>query len=226
MMSKLSDAELISSYLDGEFDEVTKAQIENRLANDNEFANLFSEFSQNDTQLKNTFSIIDKTPVPSAILAMLEDNDNDLQNTHDNSVQVKEFNYKNWFVLAASIFAVVIILSLDSQLNRDLQDNLVFILSSEPSGKTLSINANDEVHLTMSFKDKNDNFCREYMTISAENSKHAVSCYIDTQWRQMISASIETPIENDYQLASGELSAEVESWLDENMESGPIRLDQ
>lgn len=241
-MMTMSDNELISTYLDGEMNDIERMKFEKRLQQDDALANRFAEFQQNDLALKEQFSEIDEKPIPDTILSMLEpqqahtevtpisdasmpkDNANQTQN--GNVVQLSNWRAKKWLPMAASFLVIALAVPLYMQTNDGSDSELAFVLNQAVSGTTSNLSENRHIHLSMSFSDTKGRFCREYILSDQQLTTHNVACQVRGNWQTQISEKIILPSHQQYQPASGELSPKVEAWLDQNMASDPLSMQQ
>lgn len=221
-----SDDQLISAYLDGELNETERKTVEDRLIQDDEFASRFAQFSDNDEAIAKHYAEIDNTPVPELIMSMLEPAEKTVQEAPENVVSMASWRKASWLPLAASFVLVALVVPVYFSLTQDASLSLVSALENELSGQKLMLDSGQEMQLSMSFNDNQGNLCREYFVSEESSAQHVVSCKIDGQWEAQVADSMALNPGQVFQPASGELSEEVENWLDANMGSDPLTPQQ
>lgn len=244
-MRTLTDSELISAYLDGELSDIERSQFEQRLQQDDALAQQLVEFEQCDVALKQHYSAIDDKPVPDGILSMLESDETlpgeTAQNvtpissaskarhseaSEDNNV-VKLSQWRTqWLPVAASFLMIALAIPLVMQSDDHSPSRLTWVLNEATSGTVSQLADNQHIHINMSFDDGQGRLCREYLLVEPSNTTHNIACYADGHWQTQVSGAVVTAKGQQYQPASGELSATVEAWLDNNMASDALSLEQ
>lgn len=221
-----SDDQLISAYLDGELSDIDRKIVEDRLIADDEFASRFSQFSGNDEAISQLYSEIDKTPVPESILAMLAPAEEVAPEVENKVVQIASWRKASWLPIAASFVLVALVIPIYFSVTQDASLTLVSALENELSGQKLVLDSGKEMQLSMSFDDNQGNLCREYFLSEEANAQHVIACKIDGLWEPQITDSIALTSGQVFQPASGTLSGAVEGWLDLNMASDPLTVQQ
>lgn len=248
--------ELISAYLDNELNDIERAQFEKRLSEDDALAQEFAAFQQNDLALKQHYSAIDDKPVPDSIMALLgqasntegQDSNRQASNTEtqskadetDNNVVAfkprtekpapsnsgVQSGNKKWFSIAASVAVVALCIPIFLSTNQPNYPSLATVLNTQASGEHIQLADDEQIHLTMSFTNNNGDFCREYLLSKSSSHAHTVACRESGAWKTQVSGTLKNHHAEHYQPASGEMSAEVEIWLDTHMASDPLSQKQ
>ena len=219
-----TDYELISAYLDDELDPQGRAKVEEKLMNDNEFAQVFATFDQQNAHIKQTFAAIDDKPVPDALQALLTPEEPSAE-VQSNVVRPQVSAWKRWMPLAASVAIAAVISPIIFQQQGDGKMTLAQALETVQSGEILPLDGDEKLYFSMSFENNQGDWCREYFLASGTAEKHIVACQEASSWRTMIEVDAPFPDPNVYSPASGGSEA-VDAWLDDNMASDSLSKEQ
>lgn len=219
---KKSDTEMISAFLDDELSEEERRDVKERLVKDEAFAKCFAEFNAGDQALKQTFSVIDDTPIPDSILSLLRESEKKVPVNTNNVLSFKRWQQAKWLPIAASFLIIVLALPVLLTMNQPSGLTVASVLDTQVSGQIIEISASTEVELLMSFNDNQGNFCREYVFSQSAQTEQRIACKVDGVWQTQISDSVVGVSGNNYQAASAGGSDKIEGWLDANMVGIPF----
>lgn len=133
---------------------------------------------------------------------------------------------KKWFSIAASIAVVALCIPVFLSTNQESYTSLATVLNTQASGERIQLADDKQIHLTMSFTNNKGDFCREYLLSESSSHAHTVSCHQNGVWKTQVSSQLDAINNEHYQPASGEMSAEIETWLDSHMASDPLSQQQ
>ena len=212
------DDELLSQYLDGELSGPAVAALEERLAADEPLAESLEQMRLQDARLKQAFNLPDIETVPSAILAMLE------QDARPRVVPLSDRRTVGLgFALAASlVVAASAVLLAQWQPGADQQDRpgidaaLARVLEQSPSrGAGWEALADGRrARPVLSFESLDGTWCREYLLSGADGYAHGVACRRNGNWVAEVTAPAQAPLaEGEYRPAGSTDSLPVTDFI-------------
>lgn len=214
------DTLLISAYLDGEMSEQDRYNLEQRLASDPEFAELYEEYERNNQALKASFADIASDPVPAALADLLDLNQtsNDLANppmSNDESSAIHAAEKQSgsnvidrsstgWWTsrpvqMAAAVSFFTIGLSLiwfsadNPMAPQNLTAAIASHLDSTPSGQPQALDSQNQasMNILLSFEHNDGRLCREYTVRAQQQASFAIACRSESGWQTEVEHVIE-----------------------------------
>lgn len=235
---------LLSAYLDNELSPDERVSVEERLAKDNEFAELFSDLEKIDDAIElhstELAAEIDNKPIPSEITELLKPT----VNKNDSLENVKTLSesslgtasrpsktFRQYLPIAAAVATIAIAIPLYMQLSAEKTNEMTLsqALNALPSGQQQVIQNDSVVSISMTFESADGNICREYVLAESLDStagQQIISCRANSDWQQVLSANVTFSKQGQFQPASGQTSRDVEAWLDTNMASDAYSLEK
>lgn len=201
--------ETLSAFLDAELPAAEMEAVRNRIAEDEAIANRLAELAAVDTQVRETYSAIDNSPLPTAVTDLLSAAKSDGSQSRARILRFPTVRRQHLAMAASIAFAVGFGLShwLGSQSTSSHSwSQIAAALDTTPSGQTVALAANAELTPRISFTNAQGLHCRQYDTRSAHSHTQAVACRGAEQWHQVVTLTSEVGEEqpSDYQTASAD----------------------
>jgi anti-sigma factor RsiW len=239
--------ETLSALIDGELSPAEKRQVEQQLAADKDLATRLAQLKQADELVRRHATLIDDTPMPASVLAMLQDTqsastDNVVQiSGWRRSLQTLSTNAQQHLAKAACLVLAVglaggYLLGSGSSSNgiqtdiaqtpSDSQAEFLAAISSAASGQPVSLPGNQLLQISFSFEDADARLCRHYLLESPQQQREGVICRDNNQWLNVAEMTFRADAAGaTYQTATSSASS-IDQILDSLMVSGPLQPEQ
>lgn len=216
--------ETLSAFMDGELAPADMEAVRTALKQDDELVARLAVLSQVDALVKKQASSADDRPMPAAVLAMLAEK---AQAAPQQTAVILQGPWQRWrqpLALAASV-AVIASLSL-VYLNRGgtelpLLSSYAANLDTTASGTVVNID-DAELLTRFSFRNRQDQYCRQYQLSSATRHTENVACRVGSEWNLV--ATIELPVQHPDEFQPASPAANLDTMLDGLMQSPAIDL--
>ena len=184
---KDQDLEQLSQYLDGELDVFAARRLEQRLTEEPELQSLLGQLQAQDNAIKAAFDGTNRAP--QQVAALLESN-------------VVAFPRQRgqrpaWqYAVAASLIAAVgLVLAPNWQQAPQGDPMLASVLEETPSMASgwKTLDDGRQVRPVLSFRDRDGNWCREYLLSTGGEGSRSVACRQDSSWNTLIVAAADIP---------------------------------
>jgi Putative zinc-finger len=201
---KVSEEQL-SAFLDNELSPVDMAAVREALAEDETLADRLADLIKIDSLVAETYSVIDRTPLPENIHEILATERK--SNVVGFALVRRARNlFKQHAALAASIALVagVLIGQVSHSPQGDPWQQIASVLQSTPSGESQLLANGQEVTPRLSFQDKEGDYCRTFRLQDSGVRRDSVACRRNGNWQQ--TATVYSQMEDDtasYRPASG-----------------------
>lgn len=223
------DDAMLSAWLDGELPEPDAREVRAALASDPRLAARLAALQQVDALVKRHAAALDATPLPSGVLAMLQDGSADSAragNVVQGPWQAWHARKPAYWALAAGLVLAlaVALLQLPGLAPRTLPELADYAqqLDTHPSGSSAPVGA-ATLQTRFSFVDRNGRYCRQYQLSTADAASENVACRDGGRWSLVASLAVAAPAEADsYQPAAASL--ELEALLDTMMAGAALDL--
>lgn len=238
----LSD-EQISAFLDAELPQDEMEYVRNLIATDGNIAARVESFAIVDVKLKSVYSQIDSRPLPDAIEKLLSSPEPIVSGSHQQTTHNKTENEKptakilmfpkvrQWaaqnikptavaacFIFVLGYGMVSMKEGVESNNNSSIAAHTQVLLDAVPSGNPVR-NETGELIVNLSFKNKSDQYCRQYTQQSTLDSTDNIACKVSGEWELVASLPRLNAQGDEYATASN--SQAVDSVID-SIISGPI----
>ncbi len=227
----------LSAYLDGELSDEQLRQVEQALAEHSELTQRLQVLAQVDHTIKQTYSDIDQTAMPQAVLDMLAASPAKPKTSAIAALWQDFVQQLNpWLPAAGMAAALAVGLLIGSQsdfFNNTTPstdtamaasiikpgDALFAVLESTPAAVTTHIDEYAQVTPVLTFQTGADVFCREFHTTEKSGDMHAVACRENGNWHlQAASYTGPTSSAGSYYLtAAGEDSVVISNFVDQHI---------
>ncbi len=243
----ITDAKL-SAYIDGELADSELDMISQALQQDAMLARRVEQLKNSNHLIVAAYSDIDKTPMPQAVLDMLESTDTD---ERPENIALFPFHHlpkaaQQWAMPIAASMMLVVGLGLGMQITSksttiqrdkilaagviDKTSPLHHALEKVASLDTYIINATNDAAITpsLTFMSINDDYCREFTVTQHEMTSRAVACRKTTTWEIQLVALV--PAKNvssgGYSTASAGFNAQFDEFVDGLILDEPLDADE
>ncbi len=240
--------EKLSAYIDGELADSELDMISQALQQDDRLARRVEQLKSSNHLIVAAYSDIDKTPMPQAVLDMLESTD-----TAERPQNVVPFPFhrlpraaQQWAMPIAASMMLVVGLGLGMQITPtgtavqrnnvlaagalDKTSPLHHALEKVASLDTYIINATNDAAITpsLTFMSVNGDYCREFMVTQNELTNRAVACRKTTTWEVQLVALVPAQNVEDgvYSTASAGFNAQFDEFVDGLISDEPLDADE
>ena len=239
--------ETMSAFIDGELSPAEKREVEQQLAANKELAARLAHLKQADELVRRHARLIDDTPMPASVLAMLQDTpttstDNVVQmSAWRNSIQTLSDNAQQHLAKAACLVLAVGLAggyllgsgSSSNGMQTDIaqtrsgsQTEFLAAISSAASGESVSLPGNQQLQISFSFEDAGARLCRHYLLESPQQQREGVVCRANNEWLNVAEMTISTAAAGaTYQTATSSATS-IDQILDSLMVNGPLQPEQ
>ncbi len=236
----ISDQQL-SAYLDGELPADQQQIIAQALRSDRSLQQRLQQLEQASQVVKQTYSSIDKAPLPESVLAMLRD-------PHvkpERRSSVGRFNdfihqtFGSWLPAAGMAAALAVGILIGGNINfwNTMEDTstaadqyglariisadapLFAVLENTPSATSQALTEDYSVTPILSFQTRDGVYCREFRTASAAGGMHSVACRGTDQWNLQVTSFVGNGATNgEYYVTAGAAdSYAINQFVDQHM---------
>lgn len=221
------DYELLSAYLDNEFDADAQTHVKTRLLQDPEFNQEYQALKQMQNALQQASDKINDTPVPDALTQLLQQTPDEIsgdstakESAQSNvtplpskDAQAQAKSAKAWWrqpwlypVAACALIALVTTLQSPFPSNSHNQGNwgkIASLMHSLPSSELMSLEDAQGTRIMpmQSFVHQDGRLCREFHLASDTQNQHGIACKSGAGWQQEILVN-RTVDKSNYQPAS------------------------
>ena len=234
------DLALISACLDNQLPQEELTAFKKRLLQDPTLNAHYQQFKKMDEQIKQHITSIDNTPIPQAVNDMLDidskvSNNEIATNEKDSTTKTSS----RIFALAATIAAVGILsyqaFTPDGSQPNDIAQNHLQPIESEQVNNTLSNSPSMNINLLgeegkmvvlQSFYNTQGHPCREYQLANDTQTQHAIACYQQNQWTNVVNTLKSKQSTQQYQTASSEDPQQIINYLNKIEEQKIINKQQ
>lgn len=212
-MIHFSDEQL-SAFLDSELPESEMEAIRDQLAVDDILTNRIAQLASVDAIVSSTYHAIDEKPLPDSVLKLLDSIDSQKPTpaasvTPLSAWQRIKSGLNNHAPLATAAALVIgLTIGLMSRIN-DVQDSdywstIAASLDNNISGTPITLAEGYTLLPRVSFSNANEQFCRQFVLNTPNNSQHSIACRSSDGW-QLAATIYDKPIEaGSYQTASSD----------------------
>lgn len=220
----ISDEQL-SAFLDQELSDQDMNRISEALIVDLDLADRLAKLAVTDGLVKAHARSIDSAPIPDSITRLLSTN---------NVVNISWWRRAHQQItehaaLAASIALLLgmgfgYLIPAGSPTDPDWA-HLASILESTPSGTTMAVTTDTTLTNRFSFRDSEDNYCRQFALQATSTASENVACRVEGKWELIVTAqSSGVYNQAEYSLASG--ASLLDGTLDAMMAGQALSLDE
>lgn len=234
----ISDQQL-SAFFDSELPEKEMAIIRDLLAVDETLLHRIAELASVDAIVSSTYHQIDEVPLPQSIQQLLDSADTDSKvPTNVARFPLWQRIKSGWHNHAPLATAAALIIGLSIGLTSRIADfdnpdqwaTIASALDQEISGQPITLAEGYTLLPRISFTNANEQFCRQFVLNTPNNSQHSIACHDSNGW-QLTATLFDEPIQsNSYQTASANQpinklveSMAIGSFLDTDQEQQAIR---
>lgn len=191
--------DILSAFLDGELSAHEMAAVQDAIANNAETAIRFEQLASVNALVQKQAALIDQTPMPAAVLALLQENDTAA--VAHNVVELSLFRkakqqtvnvLREHAALAASIALVVGFAGgqwlSDGQTPANGVSAQFAALDNTPSGQQIALSDGSALTIRFSFVDTSSRFCRQYQVQDSTGSSENLACRDLSGWELVASA--------------------------------------
>ncbi len=232
--------EVLMAYADGELDVAQAARAEQAMQQDASVAARVAQHRALRAQLQSGLSGVLSEPVPTRLLSMLQarpatnsaaDKVVDLaQARQQKAAPARRWHNREWFALAASLIAGVVIgmyaLSFNSSgliATRDgallAQGKLANALTTQLASSTA---ADSSVHIGISFRDREGNYCRSFAIQGS--SLAGLACHEHNNWRVQMLTEAKTQA-GEFRQAGSATPPAVLALIEQQIDGEPLDTD-
>ena len=227
----MSDDERLSAWLDGELPDVEAHRLEERLAAEPALARRLERLRQSDHAAQHAFHAIDGSPMPSAVLDLLRDEDADRsRDAQEASVVRLRPRAPRFFQVPVAIAASVALVA--GFLVRDLiappgigedtalpisglvasGSGLFRLLETAPAGQPVDLADGSRAEVVLTFQANDGDWCRQFRMEADPAALHGLACRQPGGW-QLETASFAGPEPSDatFRQAAGATPAALEA---------------
>ncbi len=181
------DYELLSQYLDGELDSLSRHRLEQRLAEEPALQSLLERLQAQDEALRAAHQ--DTDGVPARIRALLGGN---VVAFPKQRGQRPAWQYA---VAASLVAAAGLLLTPSWDRTPSNAVNLANVLEEAPSMASgwIAMDDGSQVRPVLSFRDTDGNWCREYLLSTGSEAARGVACRQDSEWNTAILVTADIP---------------------------------
>lgn len=197
---KITD-ELLSAFLDAELPEAQMQHIRLLLQQDEQLSERLAALAEVDVLLKQQASLIDQTPVPDQLLALLDEPE------QGSVIRFPLWRRlavpRQWHTAAAACMAFAAGYALVLWQQQDPWSDISLALETQPAGVSYQLTADSSLTPHLTFMDKQGRYCRQYQVQNTTELSQQLACRTAEGWQleAMVNTdSTESPL---YQTASG-----------------------
>lgn len=240
--------ETLSAFLDQELPEEQMTEVRNAIAKDPSLGERLSELALTDALVKRHASAVDRTPMPESITAMLQSGSAPMEPRSPSAELPKRAatpsknnvaslplwrRSHTWLsqhaALAASVMLVIGFaagtLAPSSNSGLDESDAILAQLDTLPSGSTVIVAPNTQIHNRFTFIDTQGRPCRQYQLQTVQGASENIACRQDGSWQlEAMARTFAMQGDAQYQPATG--ATVLDSLLDQMMPGGALSLQE
>lgn len=203
--------ERLSAFLDSELPDKEMLMIRDLLASDETLAERIADMASVDAIVSSTYHQIDKVPLPQSIQQLLDSADTGSKaSTNVLRFPVWQRMKSGWQNHAPLATAAALIIGLSIGLTSRMADfdnpakwaTIASALDQEVSGQPITLAQDYTLLPRVSFTNANEQFCRQFVLNTPNNSQHSIACHDSNGW-QLTATLFNEPIQaSSYQTAS------------------------
>jgi len=217
-MTQNTDDELICAYIDNQLSPVDRQTFQSRLQESAQLRARLAQFESVDAACLAAVDNAIDSPIPDKVSELLK------PKSAKSSVFVKGLG------LAASlaVISLALVFIYTDRPAQDLQYVIQQTLERTPSTKTSSLGTanNTQMYIHLSFRHKDGRFCREYSVLDEHSATRNIACKSST-WEVLLTKQDRVAlVQPQFQLASEARPAEIENFLDTNMQGDGLNEQQ
>lgn len=231
MSKDMSDDERLSAWLDGELPPDEAKRLEERLAAEPVLARRLERLREADREAQHAFRAVDGTPLPQAVLDLLQDGDAERSREAQN-VQVVRLRpraprfFQVPVAIAAGVALVAGFLVHDLLAPRGVGDDaalptsgliagdsrLYRMLETAPAGEPVELPGGGSAEVVLTFQANDGDWCRQFRLGTAGSALQGLACRQPGGW-QLETATFAGPGPSDatFQQAAGGAPAALEA---------------
>lgn len=206
-LKNMTDLEKLSAYIDNELSPIDRTELEQRLAVDAELQQSLAKLEQSNDIAHTYFSELDSKPLPMNLEAMILNakppaTDRETSHSEPQSEMKQESAFQSATIIdlfrgkkrgitgqswglasAASILLAVGIWMLMPPTPSNIDDSLLALLNTEPSGAVVAVNPELKIEVLASYQDSQGTVCRSLVEHSPTRSNPILACLKQGQWQ-------------------------------------------
>jgi hypothetical protein len=204
------DDTALSGFLDGELTEPQMQQVREAIAESEPLADRLAELAQVDHSLQQVYSQIEQQPVPQSLVELLTEQPKKAEVISLSLWKRMGQSMQNHAAIAACLMVVIGYgMANFNRQNSELSTNAISanvaqVLFEQISGKALTLPDGTRVLPRATFKNTQQQFCRQYLTSNEANASENIACLQQNQWQLKAQVAVLENVQtSSYQTASG-----------------------
>lgn len=197
---KITDEQL-SAFLDAELPEDQMQHIRKLLQQDEQLAERLAALAEVDLLLKQQVSLIDQTPVPDQVLALLDEPE------QGSVIRFPLWRRlaapRQWHTAAAACMAFAAGYTLVLWQQQDPWSEIRLALETQPAGVIYQLEADSTLTPHLTFMDQQGRYCRQYQVRNKTELSQQLACRSADGWQLEAMVNGSSKQELVYQTASG-----------------------
>lgn len=226
-----NDKEYVSAYLDGELDKQEQQELESRLEKEAGLRKILSEFTLQQNLLKIGADIINSSPVPDNIAALLQESTSPKQKALTLLKRILNIIDLKSPVVLTSVSAMLLGFLLLPQLlpqSSSLAPELHAFLDQPGAITRTTTIEGVYIEQRLAYRSQTGSLCKLYEVQDGENQSTNVACLHETQWKIAFQYESLLPPQDQelYAPANSSLVREVEEFIQADIDGSPLSTKQ